>query len=220
MSSESPRSGTDNVVEELEPLPAQTAGGPTALGDALIAQVHEDGSFLIGAGVRARTAASCLVSPAQGDRVLVAQSGQETFVLAVLERARADAPLPLLAGSDARIEAGTLAIEAKRELDLVAPKITLTAPALSLVGKALSFIADAVTEVFGQVRTSAQTVDMAADRIATRAHDRSTVIAGTETEQLGMLVQTVEGTASQRSFSTIIVAEEDVRMDGKRITSG
>ena len=73
--------------------------------------------------VRARRAASCLVAPSIGDRVLVAvEEGGEAFVLALLERA-SEGPTTIEADGDIAIRAasGKVTIAAQEGIDVVSP---------------------------------------------------------------------------------------------------
>ena len=86
--------GDGNLVAHL--LAAGVAGAD-GLGDARVLSWAEDRGTLDG-GRMARLGASCLLRPEAGDRVLTWRSGDECWVLNVLDRADSNSPAVLAAG--------------------------------------------------------------------------------------------------------------------------
>lgn len=86
------------------------AGG--GLSDGVIASWAEDrGALADGRG--ARSAASCLLQPTVGDRVLVWSADDDVWVLALLEHARDEAPVVLKSDAGITIEAPRVALQGK-----------------------------------------------------------------------------------------------------------
>lgn len=86
------------------------APGADGLGDASVIAWAEDRGTLDG-GRNARLGASCLLRPEAGDRVLTWRSGNECWILTVLERADSKAPAVLAAGvSSLAVKASTIAL--------------------------------------------------------------------------------------------------------------
>ncbi|MEO1199736.1 MAG: DUF3540 domain-containing protein [Pseudomonadota bacterium] len=198
---------------------------PTLVTSTAINCLEVDGAWQAlcrhdGANVTAKRAASCLVVPAPGDTVLLSLVDGTAFVLAVLDRAEPSQPVQLAPGAHVTLSAETVTVEAASELQFRAPTVGITSEFLRLVGKRAAHVFSRVTEALGHLTTSADRIDTAATLVSTKAKDRTTVVSETETEKLGTLMQTVDGTATLTSHSTVILAQEDVRMDGKRIITG
>ncbi|MDR0379225.1 MAG: DUF3540 domain-containing protein [Candidatus Accumulibacter sp.] len=101
--------------------------------------------------VRATRAAGCLLLPETGDRVLVALTGENAWVLSVLERASRTATLALPESTTLRAES----------LDIEARTLTLSAPVMLFSGKLLA-------QGFDFVRTAAVKLV----EVAVRRHGR------------------------------------------------
>ena len=85
--------------------------------------------------VTARRAASCLLEPAEGDRVLLAVPAQgDPWLLAVLERPGADAHHRL------KLD-GPLTVESGARLELRGPEVVVDTPRYTLVTKAAKILA-------------------------------------------------------------------------------
>ena len=98
-----------HFVAELLGRATDAAGG---LSVAAIASWADDrGALADGRG--ARVAASCLLGPAPGDRVLVWSGDDETWVLSVLARNAQDAPIVLKSDTGVTIEAPRVALQGK-----------------------------------------------------------------------------------------------------------
>ena len=109
------RSASDEAAEApqfVAELLGRTADGAVGLAVAAIASWADDrGALADGRGARA--AASCLLRPAAGDRVLVWSGDAETWVLSVLERGAEDAPVVLKSDTGITIEAPRVALQGK-----------------------------------------------------------------------------------------------------------
>ncbi|HJL15503.1 MAG TPA: DUF3540 domain-containing protein [Sandaracinaceae bacterium LLY-WYZ-13_1] len=173
---------TDNNVDLLRPFAATPPGEPTprvfgatvrAVTDRVIAVERGDETAV------ARRAASCLLAPRHGDRVLCAEVEGVAYVLAVLERdaegtevevegdlairstagsveVDAAGDLELGAGRGARLRAQAMEIAAEdgrwvgRELRLLGEQLTLGATRIRQVSSFAERVADSLKETFGR----------------------------------------------------------------------
>jgi hypothetical protein len=84
------------------PVPVFVAAAPVALADTRIAVLFDDGSCLLGNGMRALRAVSCLVEPQLGDRVLASTSADgPCHVLHILARSEGDSARLSVPGANA-----------------------------------------------------------------------------------------------------------------------
>lgn len=208
-------------------LSATNDGAPLAPGAVLRARVIEgaaDGRVRVAAGdleMWARRAFSCLVEPAAGDLVLLAQAEGEAHILAVLDRlfpsaATLSAPgveRLTLAAPHLALTGETIALAAARDLTLDSRTLGLRAHAVSLVGRLVTLVAD-------HLRTTAKRREVVADQIAVQAQSRITLVRETDVLEAGTVMQTVAGITSTTAAIAVLVAKEDVRFDGKRVTVG
>jgi hypothetical protein len=95
----------------------------------------------------AAVSASCLLSPAAGDRVLVVRGGEEAYVLAVVKTAGAAHGTELAFNGDVslRIAEGRLRVVADEGLELVSPR------SADVRVKTIRVIAEAVDTVAGRI---------------------------------------------------------------------
>lgn len=105
--------GTPEAPGFVAELLGRAAAEERGFASAAIASWADDRGVLAdGRGVRA--AASCLLCPATGDRVVVwSDADGETWVLSVLERGSGDAPVVLKSDAGVTIEAPRVALQGK-----------------------------------------------------------------------------------------------------------
>lgn len=180
-------------------------------------RIDMDGSVHV-----ARRAASCLLEPALGDRVLVAHADTGTYVVAVLER-----PGPLAAVLSANVPAGhlaihdkTISITADERVSIGTPAMTIHTQALSLFAGATSLVGRMFTQAVQKWRLSAREVAVVSDDIAMQAARRTSVIAETDVLKAETLVQNIASTAVTNAHSAVVAVREDLRLDGERVTVG
>ena len=193
----------------------RTGGG--SLGTALVAEIGAGGEILltIDGGLRqAQRAYSCVIEPVPGDRVVTALLGDAIYVLAILDRlAPEEAVLSAPGGHCLTLAAEDIALRATGNLRLSASSLSLRAHAVSLVGRLVTFVAD-------HLRTTGRQHEVVADQIATQARTRVTVVRETDVLDAGTVSQSVAGVTSTTAATAVLVAKEDVRFDGKRVTVG
>jgi len=167
-----------------------------------------------GARVHASQAASCLLAPAIGDRVLVCRDGDEVFVLAVLARHQAFAAEISVPNAD------TVSIRAAREITFDAPLLKMTARSLALLCDHVLELGTVLTRNFRRIVESVGEKSVKAQSISTHAENRTAVVSGTDMLRAKLLVETIEGVATQTSEIALVTARRDVRLDGERVTLG
>jgi len=168
----------------------------------------------------AAVAASCLLMPAEGDTVLLADSDGEIFVLAVLKRASGPAHLAVPGASSVRLDAPDLHLAARASLRLEAPDLDVSGDRARvkvdetrLIGRLASGVVKTLELVSDRVRSVARQVTQSADT-------RVTSIGRTDTLKASVLVQEIDTSQIQHARQTVMVSEEDTHIDAKRITMG
>lgn len=167
-----------------------------------------------GESLVARQAASCLLAPAIGDRVLVFPGRDCGYILAVLERS------PERVAELAVPGAGRTLLRSGDSLEVAAPKMTLTARRLSFLATTIAQAGTALTSNFKRVLETVVDKTVGARTITTRAETRTADVREVETLKAGMLVQTIDTVTTQNSEIALVTAKRDVRLDATRVTVG
>ncbi len=164
--------------------------------------------------LHARQAASCLLAPAIGDRVLAYVCDEEAYILNVLER-------------DQSLPAQVMAPGASEMKICATGRLELTAPHVRLTSKRLTILSDMVAQTGRQLvanfsKTFETIVDkvVSARSITTSAQIRTSSIRETDTVHAGVLVENIDSVATQNSEISMVTAKEDVRLDAKRVSVG
>ncbi|MET1414294.1 DUF3540 domain-containing protein [Roseibium sp. HPY-6] len=187
-------------------------------------------SFVVQSGgkpVTSSRAVSCLVGPEVGDIVVLMDTGEGAFITDVLRReAEAAGSLKIdLSRADgspqqAVLSAGSLKLEADERLDASAGEIAFQFKNLLMSGDQVAMVGRKLVTSMQEILTQAGKLLATYDMTSTRAQHR--IDSVTETDQLkaGSIQTQAETVAISQAGSAIVVAKEDVRMDGKRITMG
>lgn len=203
---------------------------PSGLIQARVVDAGEDICRLAGSSgsFTARRAASCLLQPAAGDTVLLAEAGGSLWVLAVLVRGDSPAVLPLPADSTLKVSQGGLKIAVQEELTLaagkqlsaVAPEVSVQAARAGFSLGVLQLAAGLVDAAVDQVKTVATLLDTAAERVRLKAGSTHRQVQDLEHVQAGQLNVAVKTVLNLRGKHTVMSAESEVRLDGERIHLG
>lgn len=180
--------------------------------------------------VRARRAASCLVAPYVGDRVLVAvEEGGEAFVLAVLERA-AEGPTTIEADGDIAIRAasGKVTIAAQEGIDVVSPspvqiaggEVSVIAALGRLRVEALEVLGRTVKAELGRVKVLATSIDSVLERFTQRARISKRTVEELDQVHAGHIDYAAAGNAHFRGENAIVSAEDLVKMNADQVHIG
>jgi hypothetical protein len=175
-------------------------------GDEYIVELNADRRM------NATQAPSCLLAPCVGDRVLAYGHGSQGYILAVLERdARCRAELQVPGANDVELSAPSTLTVNSRRLNLRARELTLMARIVTQTGELLS-------SSFRRIVESVTDKCVAARSLSTRADVRVSDIRDVDTHKAGTLLQTVETVATQKAEISVLAANEDVRIEAKRVT--
>lgn len=172
-----------------------------------------------GYAVWARKADGCLLEPATGDLVLVAEgSGTEAFILSVLVK-QGDRSTVVLPG-EATIQADSISLAARTSVALEAPDVDLAG-----VSGTASFV-DLHLQA-GTCRASIQKAslivrffDSVLDRVTQRVRNCFRHIEDTEKITAGRISTLVRRRFSLKAKHASVQAEEEVCVDGKQIHIG
>lgn len=196
--------------------PDTPAGGALATGTVKALLTEQEAMVTLSGGeqIHAVQAAGCLLAPAIGDTVLVFTGPDQAFVLSVLAR-------------DSEVTA-ELGVAGARDVSLKAPgRLSVSAPDVHLSSRRLNILAESVTQTGKQlINNFSRSLETLVDKIVnartitTTAQSRSSSVKETETLKAGILVQNIDSVATQNSDISMITAEEDVRLDAKRVSVG
>jgi len=204
MNDQNPTQDVVKTVAETAPLATITAQA-----QVLTVDLDETGTLLVtdpeGQKTAARQAVSCLVAPAAGDRVLAAFADGTYYVLAVLERQDAEVPL--------RIETqGDLVVSARR--------VSIKTGVFDLVAEAANLVGDVFNSLFRTSKRVAGTDETIAQSTTVSAHERVSVIAGSDVHKAGVFSQKVESAMAQSAHTAVVTAKTDIRLNAERINVG
>lgn len=177
----------------------------------------------------ARRAISCLVRPEPGDEVLISQTGDELWVLAILSRP-GDAPIRLVAEGDLEIaaEGGRLALAGRTGIDLATPEIArVTAGTLALHARTARAVIDDVVHVGKQlaayverVKLVGQAIESVIDRVMTRAKRSYRFIEEGDHLRCADLDHRASETLHLTAANAFVTAHGVVKLDGEQIHMG
>jgi hypothetical protein len=201
--------GNQEIERATRPLPADGGAAPEALSRVLTVESCHGPEFMLrgadGGPLAARRAVSCLVEPTTGDKVLTAVSNEQAYVLAVLERADGDAPVT---------------IAAPGELVLSAKRISIRTEVFDLVAEAANLVGNAFNSLFRTSKRVAGTDEMIARSTTVSAHERVSVIAGSDVHRAGVFSQSIDSAMAQSAHTAVVTAKTDIRLNAERINVG
>lgn len=167
-----------------------------------------------GEQIHAVQATSCLLAPVIGDTVLVFRGPDQAFMLSVLAREASVTAEISVAGAE------DVALKTRGRLSLAAPDVQVSAHRMTILTESLMQTGKKLVTNFNRSLETYVDRMLNARTITTTAQSRSSAIKETETLKAGILVQNIDSVATQNSEVSIITAEEDVRLDGKRVSVG
>lgn len=181
-----------------------------------------------GAQTRAERAASCLLAPEAGDRVLLSRRDDgHTFVLAVLTRGnhRAAAQLDVaghLGNTRLTSQAGELQLEGASGLKLATEKtLHMSAGRAELIASAVTTIAKCAKVSLEEASVASKSLDTAVERLVTRATRAFRFVAEMDQTRAKHVDTRASGTArlSARG-ATLVTSDEVVKVDGSQVLIG
>jgi len=181
-------------------------------GDAY--RVHLDNGDVLSA----RRAGGCLLVPETGDEVLVADNGEQAFILSVLTR-EGDRGRITFPGTST-IEGDEINFTASRAMTMEAPRISLTGILGEVRFKGLSLLSQWCDARIRKITTTAEIWDRVVGRLTERIRDSYRRIENTEQTTAGRIRTIVKGRFSVTAKNAALTAEEEVNLDGKKIHIG
>ncbi|MGQ0697767.1 MAG: DUF3540 domain-containing protein [Panacagrimonas sp.] len=180
--------------------------------------------------LQARRAASCLLRPECGDRVLVSgASATDCYVIAVLERA-GNSPqcLHLVGDASLSIENGSLQLESTDRLDLNAVnamslgsnRLDVRASKAQVILGELSAIGRAWSGTLGHLRFVGEAFDSVVQRLTQHARHSVRTVEQSDQVRCGEMDYRAQGSVRLHGQHTHITASELVKLDGDQIHLG
>jgi hypothetical protein len=184
-----------------------------------------------GISLRARRAASCLLAPEAGDRVLVARTGDgHVYVLSVLDRHDADSPERWAGEGDVTIEAKSgrvdvvasegASISSAREVALRGQSLSLTSAVAKIAVSRLSMLGKEVLGEWSRARVVAETLETAAELVSQTAARVTRVVTEIEHVRAGAIDMAAEKVLAIHAENAMVTAKELVKMDGEAVQLG
>ncbi|TVQ42372.1 MAG: DUF3540 domain-containing protein [Wenzhouxiangella sp.] len=177
----------------------------------------------------AQRAASCLLEPRAGDRVLTLCQGDEAWVLAVLERTSGGANALTLNG-DISLHAvgGSLKIRGDEDVDLnAAGNVTVTGSRLQLRARVSEFVAEkacwAIENLqlrYGRMAMVGQALDMVARQLNQFAETSVRKVEGMDHKRAGQIDHKARSSMTMQAENVIVQAREVAKVDGDQIQLG
>jgi len=178
---------------------------------------------------RARVAASCLVEPLDGDRVLVAtDAAGRAYVLAVLERA-ADEPVRLRVEGDLSVTAGGrirfvardgVDIATERDVKVVGRELGVTMREANFLIDAIGYVGKVARIDTGKIKSVVGLLDQVAERFSLKAKRSYRFIDEVDITRAEEVDVRARGTFNARGKNAVMNAEELVKVDAKQIHLG
>lgn len=210
--------------EEALPQPGLTAGTVTRA---------ETGTFKVrtpAGEIEARRAASCLLEPERGDRVLVATPDGEAWVLAVLERAEPTAVNRLVVSGDLEIQVpdGRFGVAAQESIDLVTAKdlkivaggIDVNAVDASVAFERLTMLAGLVRAELERIKLTASRSDSQIEQISQRSKRTFRTVEELDCVRAETIDYQAEKVAQITAETTLVTATELIKLDGEQVHIG
>jgi hypothetical protein len=200
---------------------------------ATVVEQEPDGRWWLDDGRQRRlatAAASCLLTPAVGDRVwVVGEPAGSVYVIAVLERAQAGAPATLAFAGDVAVSAGgRMTLAAREGLDLATPAaLAVSADDLHVQARRgrvalqeLSVVARSVFASLLRVTRVGEVLELLVDRVTQRSKHSMRAIEGIDHTQAQTIDYRAQGTAQIQAEHALVNGKELVKLDGGQIHLG
>lgn len=212
-------------------LPIETAAPVLEYG-VVSATADESITVVIdGSAFQARIAASCLVVPGIGDRVLAVLGGRnDAFVLSVLERNPASGVTSLHLEGDVslHVKGGELAIKADKGIQIATrEKLALVSWQLEMHAASLTGALETVKIEGKQLECSFGEIQLLADKcmevfgmLSQKCANSIKMVEQHDELQAGSIRHAADGTMTMQARNMFQAAEENVRIDAEKIHLG
>ena len=219
---------TDDTAFPQNLLPATAGSRPEAVTGKITGRT--DGRFdllVSGKTLHARRAVSCLIEPQIADTVALLPTADGLFITDVLLRSETcDQPLQIKAAGDdgaaqdVVLSAGTLRIETEEGLEATGRNLSFRFDAMVMTSRQLAFVGEKLMTSMRDIVTNARTLLASFETSTTRAKNRIDRVSETDQLKAGSLQTQVDTVALTQAETALVVAKEDIRLDGKRISMG
>jgi hypothetical protein len=183
-----------------------------------------------GRRLRARRAVSCLVAPEVGDVVLVSSTEDgASYVLAILEREEgAAASIQLDGDLSLALPAGRFTVAAQEGVEVVsAQSVSITSGSVQVSAvdgevslERLTLLSTVVRAEIDRLKVLAESLDATTDRIALRAKRAYRTVEEIDQVKAEQIDYTAEKIMNLHGGSTLVTAEELVKLDAGQIHVG
>jgi len=213
---------TSPVKEKSLALQQQYGEVTQAAGAALSVRTGEN-------VLRARRAASCLLAPLVGDKVLLVSDHDEAYVLAVLERAQANqATLELPGDTEIRAAGGRLRLsgrdgigmETASDVSLLATQLNVSAVQGEVLVNSLSFTGDFLRGCVERIKLVGRSFDAVLERCHQRVSRSYRQVDEIDQVKASQMYYEAKNTFSLHARNTVMTAEELVKVDAEQIHMG
>lgn len=159
-------------------------------------------------------APSCLVRPRPGDHVCLAFTDSEASIIAIL--ARTDPHVELVVSGDLEIQApnGSIRFRVRDAFDIKARAAHV------LVTERLSFVGAVLESSVGHLKTVSTRVEQTAGQLVQRIGEVIRFVRGSETLHAETIRLTAAHVASVHAKTTVVTADDLVKVDGDQIHVG
>ncbi|MFO0554307.1 MAG: DUF3540 domain-containing protein [Polyangiaceae bacterium] len=179
--------------------------------------------------VEARRAASCLLAPAPGDRVVAIITGDEVFVTSVLTRTEAKATIELGSGVALEVDeneglsvrgARDLRLAASRSLTAASEVVSVQANRASVLAKKLEAFGASIESSFDHMRQLGRLVEVVADEVSSRLKRSVRVVSELDQTRTNVMDVRAEGVITIHGENTCVTARQIAKIDSNQIHIG
>lgn len=178
---------------------------------------------------KAKQAFSCLVTPEAGDKVLVNQCQQQSYIIAIVERPNNNDATVAFAGN-AKLEApngdiqltssGTINLTSAQQTQITTSELTLHSVNTKVTSENIAVTGDKLTSHWQQANFITKALNLVTESLTQRIKNSFKTVEGIEQKKSLNYLQSVDKTLSIRSRDSVITARKDVKIDGERIHMG
>lgn len=169
----------------------------------------------------AHRAKSCLLAPEEGDTVLCCTDDLGAcFILAVLEGRQDAGVLEFQGDLDVQVNDGSLRLSSDQELSLTSDALRFTARAGSLAMERFSLLTETVSAQCRTLSLAADACQQSLRSLTQRLGSFFRATEGHEETQAASSRQLVEDTRVVHCKNSVLMAEEDARIDAEQIQLG
>jgi hypothetical protein len=183
----------------------------------------------LGRTVAAGRAASCLMTPTMGDRVLAVHVDDRDYILAVLEKRNSNTSEISVEGDvTLSFPSGKLDIAAKegmslrtvKDLSLIAGSLGVSAASLLAAFQNIELFGDAVEAHLLNIKLFSKRLESKVENAVQQFISRHTKVEGLDSLNADSIKQTAKNLLSFQSLFAFIKAKKNVKIDGKQIFMG